>query len=165
MPRPEQPLPVRVLPIAPLRARLALAACLARLSGQGMGPLELTALEWPIGRAVVRASDTVESDLARRDGVVAEGPACAYTAGVLAGVVGALAGQDVLCRERECRARGAAACQFEVLPADRADGDRVGSGAGDPWLGWPQSVLDLLLQRLPATMALAIADRDLKLRR
>lgn len=145
----------------PQEAQLALAACLARLTGQGMGQLELTALEWPIGRAVVRASGTVESDLARRDGVVADGPACAYTGGLLAGVVGALAGKAVVCRERECRARGAEACVFDVLPADQADG---GSGAGDAWLGRPQSLLDSLFQRLPATVALAITDRDLKLR-
>lgn len=74
-------------------------------AGLGWGHLGVTSL----GAAVaVDSRDWAEADPAARS----DAPACHVTAGVLAGLLGRLAGQHVAVMEVECRSRGDAHCRF-----------------------------------------------------
>ena len=150
----------------------ALRDCVAAYQAAGFGQFEIEALEWPfgyaqgkpIGHAVIRAWDTFEAWMMRQHGQAAEGPVCAYSAGVLVGFVNVLAGRhDVVCVERACQAQGAEACLFELLPAEAAGDVPVVAFAPDPALRRQLNLLEILFERMP--MGIVILDRDLRLRR
>jgi len=142
----------------------ALRDCVAAYQAAGFGRFELEVLQWPIGRVVIRGSDTFEAWMAQQHGQQAESPVCAYSAGVLVGFVNVLAGrQDVVCIERVCQAQGADACIFELLPADAAGDVPVVAFAPDPALGRQLNLLEILFDRMP--MGIAIFDQGYYLRR
>jgi len=151
----------------------ALRDCVAAYQAAGFGQFEIETLEWPIGRALIRGTDTFEAWMMRQHGQKTDAPACAYTAGVLVGFVNALSGrQDVVCIKRACQAQGAEACLFELLPADQAPshlgaeqvvGTPIIAFDPDPFLSQQLNLLEILFDRMP--MGVAILDRDLVLRR
>jgi signal transduction histidine kinase len=146
----------------------ALRDCVAAYQAAGFGRFEIEALEWPIGRVLVRAWDTFESWAMRRHVQVSEDPACAYTSGVLVGFVNVLADRrDVVCVKHSCQAQAAESCLFELLPvADAAAnaGDvPIIALAPDPALGRQINLLEILFDHMP--MGIVILDRDLRVRR
>ena len=60
------------------------------------------------GIAVLAAADWAEADAAATD----SRPTCYFTTGLLANVLGKVAGSDVAVMEVECRSRGDAQCRF-----------------------------------------------------
>lgn len=150
--------------ITPQNGAQALRDCIAAYQAAGFGHFEVQALEWPIGRVLIRAENTFEAWMMRQHGQKAESPVCAYTAGVLVGFVNALAGRhDVVCIERACQAQGAESCLFELLPAPAAGDVPVVAIAPDPAMGRELNLLEMLFDRMP--MVIAIFDRDYRLRR
>jgi signal transduction histidine kinase/predicted hydrocarbon binding protein len=142
----------------------ALHDCVAAYQAAGFGQFEIDVLEWPIGRAVIRGTDTFEAWMMRQHEQKAEAPACAYTSGVLVGFVNALGGrQDVVCRKRACQAQGAEACLFELLPAREAAGTPIIAFDPDPFLSHQLNLLAILFSRMP--MGIAIFDEEFVLRR
>lgn len=142
----------------------ALRGCVAAYQAAGFGQFEIEELEWPIGRALIRGTDTFESWMVRQHGQKATAPVCAYTSGVLVGFVNALSGRrDVVCVKHTCQGQGAEACLYELLPADRAAGTPIIAFDPDPFLSHQLNLLEILFARMP--MAIAIFDRDLVLRR
>ncbi len=138
--------------------------CIAAYQAAGFGRFEVTTLEWPIGRAVVRADDAFEAWMAQQHGQVSQSPVCAYTAGVLVGLVHALTGhRDVVCLERQCMAQGAEACLFELLQLQDADEQPVATFDTDPFLSHSLNLLEVLFGRTP--MGIAVFDREIRLRR
>lgn len=98
--------------------------CVQAYQTAGFGQFEIGEMQWPIGRVTIRAREAFEAWMIRHHGVQSEGPACAYTAGVLVGFVNVISNrQDVVCIERHCQAMGDKACEFELLPvAEAGDG-------------------------------------------
>jgi PAS domain S-box-containing protein len=142
----------------------ALRDCVAAYQAAGFGQFEIEVLEWPIGRALIRGTDTFEAWLMRQHEQKAEAPACAYTSGVLVGFVNALGGrQDVVCIKHACQAQGAEACLFELLPAHRAAGTPIIAFDPDPFLSHQLNLLEILFNHMP--MGIAIFDQELVLRR
>jgi signal transduction histidine kinase/predicted hydrocarbon binding protein len=142
----------------------ALRDCVAAYQAAGFGQFEIEALEWPIGRVLIRGTNAFEAWMMRQHVQKTETPACAYTAGVLVGFVNALASrQDVVCIKRACQAQGADACLFELLPADKAAGTPIIAFDPDPFLSQQLNLLEILFDRMP--MGIVIFDRDLVLRR
>ncbi|HET7077679.1 MAG TPA: GAF domain-containing protein [Chloroflexia bacterium] len=141
----------------------AVRECIAAVQAAGLGEFTVESLDWPWGRAVVRGRSTFESWMFTRHGEPPTGPVCAYSAGVLAGIVNGLgARRDLVCVERACQATGAEHCRFEVRPATA--GDRAaGTFDADPLLSNQWGLLEILFDRMP--MGIAIFDRDLVLRR
>ena len=130
----------------------------------GFGRFEVEAMEWPIGRIIIRGRDILEAWAAQKHDQVSERSVCAYSAGVLVGFVNVLGGRrDVVCIERTCQAQGAEACIFELLPAEDARDTPVVAIAPDPSLGHQFNLLELLFDRMP--MGIAVFDRDYYLRR
>ncbi|MBC7249279.1 MAG: PAS domain-containing protein, partial [Anaerolineae bacterium] len=156
--------------------RQALCDCVAAYQAAGFGQFEVEVLDWPFagpgertrgeprGRVLVRAHDAFEAWMVRRHGRSSESPVCAYTAGVLVGFVNVLAGRhDVVCIERACQAQGAAACLFELLPAEAAGDVPVVASAPDPGLIRQLNMLELLFDRMP--MGVAVLDREYRIQR
>jgi signal transduction histidine kinase/predicted hydrocarbon binding protein len=142
----------------------ALRDCVAAYQAAGFGQFEIDVLEWPIGRAFIRGTNTFEAWMMRQHEQKTEMPACAYTAGALVGFVNVLSGrQDVVCIKRTCQAQGAEACLFELLPADRAAGTPIIAFDPDPFLSQQLNLLEILFDRMP--MGIAIFDREFVLRR
>ncbi len=142
----------------------ALRDCVAAYQAAGFGQFEIDVLEWPIGRALIRGTNTFEAWMVRQHEQKAEAPACAYTSGVLVGFVNVLGGrQDVVCIKHACQAQGAEACLFELLPADCAAGTPIIAFDPDPFLSHQLNLLEILFDRMP--MGIAIFDRDFVLRR
>lgn len=142
----------------------ALRDCLAAYQTAGFGSFTLEVVEWPPGRVVVRARDTFEAWATRQHGQISQAPVCAYSSGVLTGMVSAIAERsDIVCVEHECQAQGAAECRFELLPAAVAGVAPTIAVAPDPGLGWQLNLRELLFERMP--MGIAILDRDLTLSR
>ena len=140
----------------------ALRDCVAAYQAAGFGRFEIETLDWPLGRVLIRATDTFEAWAALRHG--AERAACAYTSGVLVGFVNVIAGRrDVVCLPRDCQARGSDACVFELLPVDVAGDAPSVALAPDPALRGQLGLLELLFERMP--MGIAIFDCDYRLRR
>ena len=140
----------------------ALRDCIAAYQAAGFGRFEVETLDWPIGRAVIRATDAFEAWSATRHGK--ERLACAYTAGVLVGFVNVVAGRsDVVCVERACQAHGSDACVFEMLPAASAGDAPAVALSPDPALGQQLSLLEILFDRIP--MGIAILDQNYDIRR
>ncbi|HEX6607132.1 MAG TPA: PAS domain S-box protein, partial [Chloroflexia bacterium] len=136
----------------------AVRECIAAIQAAGLGEFTVESLDWPRGQAVVRGRSTFESWMFTRHGQTPDGPVCAYSGGVLAGIMNALGGrQDVVCVERACQATGADRCRFELLPATPDTFD------ADPLLSNQWGLLEILFDRMP--MGIAIFDRDLVLRR
>ncbi|MGY4707275.1 PAS domain S-box protein [Candidatus Bipolaricaulota sp. J31] len=150
--------------VAPGEELEALRDCLSAYQAAGFGRFCVEDAEWPLGRILIRGEDTFEAWMFRRHGVEAEGPVCAYTAGVLVGFINVLAGRrDVVCVERACQAQGGDTCVFELLPAPDAQGAPAVAVSPDPALGRRLNLLELLFHRMP--MGIAIIDRDFKIRR
>jgi signal transduction histidine kinase/predicted hydrocarbon binding protein len=138
--------------------------CIAAYEAAGFGQFEIQVLEWPIGRALIRAREAFEAWAVQQHGQSPELPVCAYTAGVLTGFVNVLANRhDVVCIERACQAQGAEACLFELLPAEVAGDYPVVALAPDPALGRQLNLLELLFDRMP--MGIAVLDRQYRIRR
>jgi signal transduction histidine kinase/predicted hydrocarbon binding protein len=142
----------------------AVAACIAAYQAAGFGRFTVEEMDWPNGRAVIHAEDTLEAWMMRRHGRRSEGPVCAYTAGALAGFANAPGnGRDVVCIERTCQAQGADLCRFELLPSGEAGDGSSTTYRPDPVLSHQLSVLEILFDRMP--MGIAIFDRRARLRR
>jgi signal transduction histidine kinase/PAS domain-containing protein len=142
----------------------ALRDCVAAYQAAGFGRFEIEALEWPIGRALIRGTDTFEAWMMRQHGRMADAPVCAYTSGVLVGFVNALSGRrDVVCVKHTCQGQGAEACLYELLPAGQAAGTPIIAFDPDPFLSHQLNLLEILFDRMP--MGIAIFDQDLVLRR
>lgn len=138
------------------------AACVAAYQTAGFGQFEIHQALWPIGRLTVRARDAFESWMMQRNGIQAERPVCAYTAGVLVGFVNVVSGRrDVVCIERTCQAMGHEVCEFELLPVSEAGQEPVVAFTPDPKLGRQLNLLEMLFERMP--MGIAVIDRDYKL--
>jgi predicted hydrocarbon binding protein len=139
--------------------------CVAAYQAAGFGRFEVVELEWPIGRILVEASDTIETWMLARHPQPVSGPVCSYASGVLVGFVNVLAGRtDIVCVERACQASGHPACQFELLPAAQVADTEIPFVAfsPDPALGGQVNLLELLFDRMP--MGIAIFDEEFKLR-
>ncbi|MCL7454454.1 MAG: GAF domain-containing protein, partial [Anaerolineae bacterium] len=142
----------------------ALRDCVAAYEAAGFGRFEIEAVEWPIGRLLIRADDSFEAWMIRQHKESHGLTACAYTAGVLVGFVNVLTGRrDIVCVERACQASGAEHCLFELLPAEAAGGAPVVSLDPDPGLSRQLNLLESLFDRMP--MGIAIFDQDYILRR
>jgi signal transduction histidine kinase/predicted hydrocarbon binding protein len=152
------------VPLPPKNGAEALRDCVDAYQAAGFGRFEITHLEWPIGRAMVRAYDAFEAWAVQQHGQESQSPVCAYTAGVLVGSVRVLSGQDhAICLERQCQAQGAEACLFELLPPEEADQQSMATPDMDPFLSHSLNLLEILFGRTP--MAIAVFDRDARLRR
>jgi PAS domain S-box-containing protein len=150
--------------VAPGGEEQALRDCIAAYEAAGFGHFQVEALEWPIGRVLVRAWDSFEAWAVGQHGRAAGDPTCAYSAGVLVGFANSLAGrQDIVCIERTCQAQGAESCLFELLPAAEAGQIPAAGPVADPALGRQLNLLEILFDRTP--MGIVILGRDLKLRR
>ncbi len=155
-----------ITPPLPEEASRQFRECVAAYQAAGFGSFDVTGMEWPIGRILVRATDTFESWMLERNAHPAGGPVCAYSSGVLVGFVNVLAGRtDVVCVERACQAMGHSACEFELLPASEVAQDEAPLVAfsPDPALGRQMNLLELLFDRMP--MSIAIYDEEFRLRR
>ena len=142
----------------------ALRDCVAAYQAAGFGQFDIEVLEWPIGRVVIRGTDTFEAWMMRQHGQKTEEPICSYTAGVLVGFVNALIDRrDVVCVERACQTQGAESCLFELLPIEAAGTSPVIAFDPDPFLSHQLNLLEILFDHMP--MGIAIFDRDLVLRR
>jgi PAS domain S-box-containing protein len=149
--------------IAPEQAREAVRDCVSAIQAAGLGEFTVESLTWPLGRAVVRGRFTFESWMFIRHGGSLDGPVCAYSAGVLAGMMNTLgARRDVVCVEHACQATGADYCLFELLPAAISE-ETADTFDSDPLLSNQWGLLEILFDRMP--MGIAIFDRDLVLRR
>lgn len=138
--------------------------CVAALEAAGFGHFQVREIDWPAGRVTVVAADAAEAWMMRRNGRVPDGPACAFAAGVLAGLAAVTANRgDLVCVERECAALGAPCCRFEVLPAGEDGAATPVAFDPDPYLSRQLNLLEVLFDRSPASIALW--DRDLVLRR
>lgn len=145
-------------------AAAAFRDCLAAYQAAGFGHFEIESMEWPIGRILVRGSDTFEAWMLRQHKQQVDHSACAYTAGVLVGFVNALTErQDIVCVKRHCQAQGADNCLFELLPVAEAGETAVVAYDPDPFLSRQLNLLDLLFDQMP--MGIAILDRDFRIRR
>jgi signal transduction histidine kinase/predicted hydrocarbon binding protein len=150
--------------VPPEATAQALRDCVAAYQAAGFGQFEIEALEWPIGRVLIRGTDTFEAWMMHQHGQVTESPVCAYSAGVFVGFVNALSGRhDVVCIKRACQARGDDACLFELVPADQAGDSAAVAFDPDPLLSHQLNLLEILFDRMP--MGIAIFDRDFVLRR
>lgn len=92
-------------------------AAVAAYRRAGFGGFEVLDVEYGAGSARLRCVEPIAFEahgvLERRDGEMK--PACDYTRGALAGMMGALKDRkDLLCIETECRAKGDAQCLFEI---------------------------------------------------
>jgi PAS domain S-box-containing protein len=142
----------------------ALRECIAAYQAAGFGRFEIDELEWPLGRVSIHAQDTFEAWAVRQNEQPLDQPACAYTAGVLVGFINVITDRnDVVCVQQSCEAEGAAACRFELLPADVAGDVPVVSLTPDPALGRQLNLLEILFDHMP--MGIVILDRDLRVRR
>lgn len=142
----------------------ALRDCLAAYQAAGFGRFEIDELEWPLGRVSIRAQDTFEAWAMRQHEQPLNQPACAYTAGVLVGFINVITDRnDVVCVQHSCEAQGAAACRFELVPADVAGDVPVVSLTPNPALGRQLNLLEILFDHMP--MGIVILDRDLRVRR
>lgn len=99
----------------------AFAECLQAYQQAGFGQFKIIQQTWPIGRLAVQGRDTFEAWMMKENGIQAQGPACAYTAGVLVGFINVVSSRrDVVCIEHLCQAKGDEYCEFELLPASEA---------------------------------------------
>jgi len=140
-------------------------ACLLAYQAAGFGHFEISEIEWPLGRLVIRARDAFEAWMMRQHGTQSEKAACAYTAGVLVGFINIISGRrDVVCIERACQACGAEACEFELMLASEAEPhEQVVTFNPDPGMSRQINLLEMLFDHMP--MGIAIIDRDFILRR
>jgi signal transduction histidine kinase/predicted hydrocarbon binding protein len=96
----------------------AFSECVQAYQQAGFGQFQIIEQTWPIGRLTVRGRDTFEAWMMKENGIQAQSPACAYTAGVLVGFINVVSDrQDVVCIEHRCQATGDEYCEFELLPA------------------------------------------------
>lgn len=138
--------------------------CVAAYQSAGFGHFEIQEINWPVGRVRIRAKDTFEAWMVRQNGGKPTEPVCAYTAGVLVGFVDVISDRhDIVCVERACQSQGAPACEFELLPVDRAAGVPAVSVAPDPALGRELNLLEMLFDRMP--MLIGVLDREFRFRR
>ena len=142
----------------------ALRDCVAAYAAAGFGRFTVEAVEWPLGRVLVRGENSFEAWMLQQHGLQTDAPVCAYSAGVLVGFVNVLAGRrDIVCVEHTCQARGDAACTFELLPVAEAGDTAVVAFDPDPFLSQQLNLLSILFDHMP--MGIAIIDPDYRLRR
>ena len=138
--------------------------CVHAYQMAGFGKFDIEEAHWPIGRVVIRAQDAFEGWMMLKNGQQAEGPVCAYTAGVLVGFINVISDRrDVVCIERKCQAKGDDCCEFELLPAVESDEQSVVAFTPDPGLGRQLNLLEMLFERMP--MGIAIFDREYQIQR
>jgi signal transduction histidine kinase len=144
--------------------KTAFTTCLQVYQAAGFGQFEITTMEWPIGCIIIRAHQTFEAWMKLQNKHPSPEPCCAYTAGVLVGFVNVISERkDVVCIERYCQVKGDEYCQFELLPADKADHQAVVAFSPDPGLGRQINLLEMLFERMP--MGIAILDREYRIQR
>lgn len=137
----------------------AFSACIKAYQTAGFGQFEITALEWPLGRVQIRATNAFEAWMYQQKNDLPNAPICAYSAGVFVGFVNVLGDrQDVVCIEHTCQAKGDDACLFELLPASQAEGQTTVSLIPDPGLGRQLNLLEMLFEHMP--MGIAVLDRE-----
>jgi signal transduction histidine kinase/predicted hydrocarbon binding protein len=138
----------------------AILACVEAYQAAGFGRFEVEALEWPLGRMLVRAHDAFEAWAAAKHGHSDAGLMCAYTAGVLVGFANALDGRtEITCLEHTCQANGADACLFEIVPASVSGRHGAIGVDPDPLLSRNVNLLEVLFEGVP--LGIAIYDRNL----
>ncbi len=87
-------------------------------SEAGFGQFSVVDLDVAAARASFSCPDAFESWAFEQNRVSSDRPVCAYSAGVLAALMGLITGrEDVACDETACVAKGDPLCQFEVMPA------------------------------------------------
>ena len=92
-------------------------ACVQMYQLAGFGQFEITALEWPVGRILIQATQAFEAWMHQQHHEATELPICAYTAGVLVGFINVLnQRQDVVCIAHTCQAKGDETCSLELIP-------------------------------------------------
>lgn len=139
-------------------------ACVQAYQLAGFGQFEITALEWPVGRIEIQATQAFEAWMLQQHNEIAELPICAYSAGVFVGFINVLSQrQDVVCIEHTCQARGDETCTFELIPAAQAQGQAAIPFRPDPGLGRQLNLLELLFERMP--MGIAIFDQQYTIQR
>lgn len=112
------------------------AQCLQAYQAAGFGQFDIVETEWPLGRARIQGRGAFEAWMMNRHGQRADSPVCAYTAGVLVGFINVVTQRrDVVCIERRCQACGDEVCEFDLIPAAQARGQRVIAFTPDPALG------------------------------
>jgi len=137
-------------------------SCVQAYQGAGFGRFKVKEAFWLIGRVTVKAQDSFEAWMMRQHRKQAEGPVCAYTAGVLVGFVNVVSDRrDVVCIEHHCQALGDEFCEFELLPVADAGDQPVVVFTPDPTLGRRLNLLEMLFERMP--MGISVIDRDYKL--
>ncbi len=145
-------------------AQTTFSTCLQIYQTAGFGQFEIASLEWPIGRIQIQADQTFEAWMMRQHDHLGTAPCCAYTAGVLVGFVNILSNRkDVVCVEHSCQGKGDEFCQFELLPAAKAEDQVVVSFSPDPGLGRQINLLEMLFERMP--MGIAVLDRQYRVQR
>ena len=136
--------------------------CVQAYQTAGFGQFQIEKMDWPIGSVTIQAQDAFEAWMTLRNDKQVEGPACAYTAGVLVGFVNVISNRrDVVCIERQCQAMGDDVCKFELLPVAMAGDQSVVAFSPDPTLGRQLNLLEMLFERMP--MGLTVIDREYKL--
>ena len=139
-------------------------ACLQAYQLAGFGEFEIISIEWPVGRIRIQAKQSFEAWMYQQKKQKVNDPVCSYTSGVFVGFVNVISQrQDVVCIEHVCQANGSETCQFELIPADQAQGKSVVSFLPDPGLGRQINLLEILFERMP--MGIAVLDRDLSIQR
>jgi len=139
-------------------------SCLQAYQTAGFGKFEIIEAHWPIGKVVIHAQETFEAWMNREHGQQADGPVCAYTAGVLVGFVNVISDRrDVVCIEHRCQALGDDVCEFELLPVSKSHNRPVVAFAPDPALGRQLNLLETLFERMP--MGIAMFDREYHIQR
>lgn len=137
-------------------------SCLQAYQTAGFGKFRISESQWPIGRVIIHAQDTVEAWMTREHGNQVTGPVCAYTSGVLVGFVNAISNrQDVICVQHRCQATGSDLCEFELLPIAEAGDQQVVAFTRDPKLGREINLLEMLFDRMP--MGIAVIDLNFEL--
>ncbi|MGB4870852.1 MAG: histidine kinase [Candidatus Promineifilaceae bacterium] len=135
------------------------SACVQAYQTAGFGQFEITAMEWPLGRVIIQATDAFEAWMYQQKKHVPHTPICSYSAGVFVGFVNILGSrQDVVCIERSCQARGDEACVFELIPASQTQEQQVVSFRPDPGLGRQLNLLEMLFERMP--MGIVVIDHQ-----
>jgi len=144
--------------------RLLFEDCVRAYQVAGFGQFTIDDVHWPVGRLVLRGTNTVEAWMVQHHRQKATEPVCAYTAGVLVGFINVISKrQDVVCIEHKCQAMGDESCVFELIPASQAKNETVIAYNPDPGLGRQLNLLETLFERMP--MGIAILDREYRILR
>ena len=137
-------------------------SCVQAYQAAGFGRFEIEESQWPIGKVLIRAQNTIEAWMMQQHNQKVDNPICAYTAGVLVGFINVICNQkDIVCIEHSCQALGDETCVFELLPFSQASDRQVVAFNPDPKLGHQVNLLEMLFERMP--MGIAVIGRDFRL--